>query len=229
MPKVAASRTAVLNADPVMGRIVKAAGRFALKPRMERPAFESLARSIAHQQLSGVVAAKIMERFCALYAPAAFPSPLQLLATPPVALRATGFSFAKIRALHDLAEKATAGVVPANSHLATLDNETIIERLTTVRGIGRWTVEMMLMFQLGRPDILPVTDFGVQNGFRLAYGLRALPTPTALAKFGERWAPHRTAAAWYLWRAVDLEREGRLAKAPKPAPRVKQQKRRAHR
>jgi DNA-3-methyladenine glycosylase II len=220
------SRTAVLNADPVMARIVKAAGRYALHPKLERPAFESLARSIAHQQLSGVVAEKIMARFCAIFAPAAFPSPQQLLTTPAPELRATGFSFAKIRALHDLAAKADAGVVPANDELALLDNEIIIERLTTVRGIGRWTVEMMLMFQLGRPDVFPVSDFGVQNGFRLAYGLRSLPTPTALAKFGERWAPHRTAAAWYLWRAVELQRAGRLATAPKPAPRVKQQRRR---
>ncbi len=226
MPSIAASRTAVLNTHPVMARLVKAAGRYTLQPKLERPAFESLARSIAHQQLSGVVAAKIMERFCALYAPAAFPSPRELLETSAAALRATGFSFAKIRALHDLAGKSAAGVVPANSELATLDNETIIERLTTVRGIGRWTVEMMLMFQLGRPDVLPVTDFGVQNGFRLAYGLRALPLPSALARFGQRWAPHRTAAAWYLWRAVDLDREGRLASAPRPAPRVKQQRRR---
>ena len=225
MPKII-SRAAVLAADPVMARIVKAAGRYALKPKLERPAFESLARSIAHQQLSGVVAAKIMARFCAIYAPANFPSPQQLLKTPEAPLRATGFSFAKIRALHDLAAKADAGVVPTNAELTTLENEVIIGRLTTVRGIGRWTVEMMLMFQLGRPDVFPVTDFGVQNGFRLAYGLRSLPTPTALAKFGERWAPHRSAAAWYLWRAVDLERAGKLARAPKPAPRIKQQKRR---
>ena len=223
------SRKATLSADPVMARLVKAAGRYALKPKLERPAFESLARSIAHQQLSGVVAAKIMERFCAIYAPASFPEPQQLLKTPETTLRAAGFSFAKIRALHDLADKAACGVVPTNTELMELDNESIIERLTAVRGIGRWTVEMMLMFQLGRPDVFPVTDFGVQNGFRLAYGLRALPTPAALASFGARWAPHRSAAAWYLWRAVDLEREGKLPKAPKPAPRVKQQRRRVHR
>ncbi len=217
----------MLTADLVMARIVKAAGRYALKPKLERPAFESLARSIAHQQLSGAVAEKIMARFCAIYTPADFPTPQLLLNTPEATLRTAGFSFAKIRALHDLAAKAAAGVVPTNAELHTLNNEVIIERLTTVRGIGRWTVEMMLMFQLGRPDVFPVTDFGVQNGFRLAYGLRSLPTPTALAKFGERWAPYRSAAAWYLWRAVDLEREGKLAPAPKPAPRIKQQRRRA--
>jgi DNA-3-methyladenine glycosylase II len=222
------SRAAALAADPVMARLVKAAGRYGLKPELKRPAFESLARSIAHQQLSGVVAAKIMQRFCALFAPLAFPEPQQLLATPAASLRAVGFSFAKIRSLHDLADKCLCGTVPANAELTSLENENIIERLTAVRGIGRWTVEMMLMFQLGRPDVFPVTDFGVQNGFRLAYGLRSLPTPAALAAFGARWAPHRSAAAWYLWRAVDLEREGKLPKARKPAPRIKQQRRRRY-
>jgi DNA-3-methyladenine glycosylase II len=221
------SRKAVLAADPVMAALVSAAGRYALKPRLERAAFESLARAIAHQQLNGTAAARILERLCALYAPATFPHCEQLLATPVTALRGVGFSFAKVRALHDLAAKARDGIVPANDALLALDDESIIERLTQVRGIGRWTVEMMLIFQLGRPDVLPVDDFGVRNGFRLAYGLRGLPRPQALAKFGLRWAPHRTAAAWYLWRAVDLARAQRLPPPLRPAPRVAQQPRRA--
>jgi DNA-3-methyladenine glycosylase II len=101
-----------------------------------------------------------------------------------------------------------------------MDDETIIERLSSVRGVGRWTVEMLLMFQLGRPDVWPVDDFGVRNGFRLAYGLKQMPTPRALREFGERWRPYRSAAAWYLWRAVDLHRAGELPPPRRPAPRL---------
>ena len=205
--------------DPVMARLIAAAGPCTLDPRLERSPFESLARAIAHQQLNGAVAQRILGRFTALYAPAEFPEPAALAATSDEALRATGFSFAKIRALRDLAEKVIAGVVPAATELHALDNDTIVERITQVRGIGRWTVEMMLMFQLGRPDILPVDDFGVCNGFRLAYGLKGMPRPRALAEFGERWAPHRSVAAWYLWRAVDLAREKKLPRVGR-APKV---------
>jgi DNA-3-methyladenine glycosylase II len=127
-----------------------------------------------------------------------------------------GLSFAKIASIKDLAQKTLAGVVPPQEILHTLADEEIIERITQVRGIGRWTVEMMLMFRLGRPDVLPVDDFGVRNGFRLAYGLRGMPTVRALAEYGARWAPFRSVAAWYLWRAVDLHRAGKL-----PAPAVK--------
>jgi DNA-3-methyladenine glycosylase II len=114
--------------------------------------------------------------------------------------------------------------VPHGAALHELDDEAIIERLISVRGIGRWTVEMLLMFQLGRPDVLPVDDYGVRNGFRLAYGLKHLPTPRALREFGERWRPHRSAAAWYLWRAVDLHKAGTLPPPLRPAPRIAQQK-----
>jgi DNA-3-methyladenine glycosylase II len=144
-----------------------------------------------------------------------------VLAAPTAALRGAGFSGSKILALRDLAAKALEGVVPQADELDPLDDVQIIERLTSVRGIGRWTVEMMLMFQLGRPDVLPVDDFGVRNGFRLAYGLRKLPAPRALAAFGARWAPHRTAAAWYLWRACDLHKAGTLPEPPRPAPRLR--------
>lgn len=217
-------RRAVLTADPVMAALVSAAGRYGLQARLERTPFESLARAIAHQQLSGAVAQRILGRFCALYPDRPFPTPEAVLQTAPGQLRAVGFSFAKIRALHDLAEKTRAGVVPAGAALHALDDESIITRLSSVRGIGRWTVEMLLMFQLGRPDVWPVDDFGVRNGFRLAYGLRRLPTPRALREFGERWRPHRSAAAWYLWRAVDLHRAGSLPTPPRPAPRIAQQK-----
>ena len=133
-------------------------------------------------------------------------------------MRAAGFSFAKVAALKDLAAKTLAQVVPERTVLALLPDEEIIERLTQVRGIGRWTVEMLLMFQLGRPDVLPVDDFGVRAGFRAAYGLTRMPHPKALALSGERWKPYRSAAAWYLWRALELKRAGTL---PPPAERIR--------
>ncbi len=207
-----------------MRALMRAAGPCELSAQLHILPFQYLANAIAHQQLTGAVAKRILERFRALYAPAEFPAPEQLLATPAERLRGVGFSYAKIRALHDLADKTRCGVVPACDELVALDDEAIVARLTAVRGIGRWTVEMLLMFQLARPDVLPVDDFGVRNGFRLAYGLRGMPTPRALREFGARWAGSRSAAAWYLWRAVDLSREQRLPKPPKPAPRVKQQK-----
>ena len=123
--------------------------------------------------------------------------------------------------MKDIAAKTLEGVVPPRKALAKLDDETIIEQLVAVRGVGRWTVEMFLMFTLGRPDVLPSADFGVQNGFRLAYGLPEMPKPKELAAFGERWAPYRTTAAWYLWRAVDLHKAGQLPLPPAKVGRRK--------
>src|SRR6185295_12976356 len=143
-----------------------------------------------------------------------------VLATSDEKMRAVGLSYAKIASIKDLARKTLDGVVPPYEILHTLADDEIVERLTQVRGIGRWTVEMLLMSRLGRPDVLPVDDFGVRNGFRLAYGLRGMPTPRALAEFGARWAPYRSVAAWYLWRAVDLHREGKLP-APAMPTRIK--------
>jgi DNA-3-methyladenine glycosylase II len=214
---------AVLHTDPVMRALITAAGPYALRSTAAESPFRALIHSIAHQQLHATAAARILERFIALYAPEPFPSPSAVLATPAATLRAVGFSFAKIRALHDLAEKTLSGIVPPSMHLHELPDEVVVERLTQVRGIGPWTVHMMLMFQLGRPDVLPVDDFGVRNGFRLAYGLKGMPTPRALAEFAERWRPYRTMASWYLWRAVELHRAERLPKAAQP-PRVAIQK-----
>jgi DNA-3-methyladenine glycosylase II len=201
--------------DVVMGGVIGAAGAYTMKADLECSPFRALARAIAHQQLNGTAANTILTRFVnTVGRNGEFPTPQQVLDAPEATLRAAGFSFAKIASLRDLAAKTLDGVVPDRATLDTLSNEEIVERLTQVRGIGQWTVEMMLMFQLDRPDILPVDDFGVRNGFRLAYGLRKMPAPKALALFGERWAPYRTAAAWYLWRAVELHRAGTL---PVPA------------
>jgi 3-methyladenine DNA glycosylase/8-oxoguanine DNA glycosylase len=135
-----------------------------------------------------------------------FPAPSAVLAVKEKLLRGAGLSAAKVAAIRDLALKSEQGLVPDTTTLVSLEDDDIIERLTVVRGIGPWTVQMMLMFQLGRPDVLPVADYGVRNGFRIAYRLRDLPTPRELARQGEKWAPYRSAAAWYLWRAVDLEK-----------------------
>lgn len=209
--------------DPVMAGLIEAAGPLRLEPDLACSPFRALARAIAHQQLNGAVATRILERFMRACGGGEFPDAAAVLATPDSTLREVGFSAAKIAALKDLAVKTLEGVVPDRPTLEALDSESIIQRLVQVRGIGRWTVEMMLIFQLGRPDVLPVDDFGVRNGFRLAYRLRDLPRPRALADYGERWAPWRSAAAWYLWRAVDLARAERL---PPPPLRIRLRSRR---
>jgi DNA-3-methyladenine glycosylase II len=214
----------ILRADPVMAGLIAAVGPYRqgsgsqLGQHTERSPYETLARAIAHQQLNGRAAESILARLEGLFA-ARFPSPAELLQAEPQRLRGAGFSFSKIAALQDLAAKTLAGVVPDAAQLQALADEEIIERLTAVRGIGRWTVEMLLIFHLERPDVLPVDDFGVRNGFRLAYGLEGLPLPRALADFGERWRPYRSVASWYLWRAVELERRGALPRCARP-PRI---------
>jgi DNA-3-methyladenine glycosylase II len=207
-----------LAQDPVMGALMAAAGGYGFTRRAGASTFHTLARAIAHQQLNGRAAESILRRFIERCGAGTFPDAARVLALPAAELRAAGFSLAKIAALKDLAAKALSGAVPEREALHGLDDETIIGQLTQVRGIGRWTVEMLLIFDLGRPDVLPVDDFGVRNGFRLAYGLKTLPAPKALAAYGERWRPFRSAAAWYLWRAVDLARDGKL---PLPATKVK--------
>jgi DNA-3-methyladenine glycosylase II len=219
------------GSDPVLARVIAAIGDYLPEAREEQHPFQVLAHAIAHQQLNGIAANTILRRLCEACGEGDFPSPQWVLDAPQARLRAAGFSFAKIAALKDLAHKTLASVVPGHEVLAQLSNEEIIARLTQVRGVGRWTVEMLLMFRLGRPDVLPVDDFGVRAGFRAAYGLRKLPHPKALALYGERWKPHRSAAAWYLWRALELQRAGSL---PAPLlrirmPRVKKLRRRPKR
>ena len=208
----------ILKNDPVMAALIAAAGPCRIDSRERQAPFQALSHAIAHQQLNGIAAGRILARFVALFESADFPSPEQVLGIADDKMRAVGFSAAKVAALKDLARKTLDGIVPPAEELEDLDDLEIIERLTSVRGIGRWTVEMMLMFQLKRRDILPVDDFGVRNGFRLAYGLKGMPTPRALAQFGERWKPYRSTAAWYLWRALELKRAGTL---PEPVERVR--------
>jgi DNA-3-methyladenine glycosylase II len=180
--------------------------------------FEALTSSIASQQISGAVARKILERLVALHG--RFPTPAELAAATPETLRGVGFSFNKIAALHDLAAHALDGRLPDDTTLAALDDEDIIERCVAVRGIGRWTVQMLLMFHFGRQDVMPADDYGVRQGFRLAYGLKGLPKPRALLAYAERWRPYRSAGAWYLWRAIELHQQGKLPKRAGRAPRI---------
>jgi DNA-3-methyladenine glycosylase II len=218
------------QADPVLGGLIRAVGPYRFEPDMDCHPFQALAQAIAHQQLNGTAANTILGRLIQSCGGGVFPTPERVLAASADSLRAAGFSFAKVAALRDLAKKTLAAVVPDAATLLQLQDEEIIARLTQVRGIGRWTVEMLLIFRLGRPDVLPVDDFGVRNGFRAAYGLSRMPQPKVLAAWGERWKPYRSTAAWYLWRALELERAGTL---PLPAerirlPRVRKQRRARH-
>ncbi|HZI31996.1 MAG TPA: DNA-3-methyladenine glycosylase 2 family protein, partial [Candidatus Binatia bacterium] len=165
--------------------------------------FHSLVLAVAHQQLHGKAAQNILARFQKLFPHRRFPHAEDLAHVTDEQIRACGFSYAKIRAIRDIAEKTLSGVVPNSRQIVKLSDDEIIARLTEVRGVGRWTVEMLLIFQLGREDVLPVDDFGVRNGFRIAYKKREMPKPKALLKFGERWRPHATTAAWYLWQAAN--------------------------
>jgi DNA-3-methyladenine glycosylase II len=162
-------------------------------------------QAVTYQQLNGTAAATILGRVKALYPGRRFPQPQDVLATPDTTLREAGLSRAKVAAIKDLAEKALAGIVPSSRAIRDLTDAEIIERLTVVRGVGPWTVEMLLIFHLGRPDVWPVTDYGVRKGFALTYRRTELPAPKELLAFGEKWRPFRTTAAWYLWRALELE------------------------
>ena len=201
--------------DPVMAELIRRAGTFAPKPERGVGPYEALVQAVAHQQLTGKAARTILGRFYALYGGDGCPEPARLIETTDEALRGCGFSRAKSVSLKDIAARTLDGKIPPRRALARMKDEAIIERLVEARGVGRWTVEMFLMFTLGRPDVLPVDDYGIRLGYRIAYGKRTLPKPKSLAKFGERWAPYRTTAAWYLWRAVDFDRELRQLAAPK--------------
>ena len=201
--------------DSVMRRLIREIGPYSLQTNSRRPPFEVLTRAIANQQLNGTAAETILRRLVALFPGRKFPTPDDLLTASEDNIRSVGFSRAKVAALRDLAAKTLDGTVPLARVIRKLDDDAIVARLTQVRGVGRWTVEMLLIFQLGRPDVLPVDDFGVRQGFRIAYGLADLPKPKELLLHGERWQPYRTAAAWYLWRAADRAKAAQQASGKK--------------
>jgi 3-methyladenine DNA glycosylase/8-oxoguanine DNA glycosylase len=203
-PEVAAKQLAA--SDPRLAALIERARPFEPRPAVLVRPFDALAESIAYQQLSGKAAATIWGRVRALYPRRKWLDPKEVLATPEETLRACGLSGSKTVALKDLAAKTIEGVVPrTGSALAKMTDEEIIERLTAVRGIGRWTVEMLLLFQLGRLDVWPVTDYGVQKGYAKTFRKRKLPKPKELHAIGEKWRPYRSVAAWYFWRALETE------------------------
>jgi len=189
-------------AEPAFATLIARIGPCTATPKPREP-FEALVRAIAHQQLHGRAAEAILARMTALHPGSAFPQPEQLAATPDGTLRSCGFSGSKIAAIRDICARTLDGTVPTRHDADALSDDELICRLVSIRGVGRWTVEMVLISTLGRPDVLPVDDFGVREGWRLIKQLPVQPRPRELAAIGEAWAPWRSTAAWYLWRTSD--------------------------
>jgi DNA-3-methyladenine glycosylase II len=205
-------------ADPKLGALIRQVGPFALKLKHQHSPFEALLEAIIYQQLHGKAAAAILRRLIEAFGDL-HPQPKQLILVPDHILRGAGLSGAKALALRDLAAKTIDGTVPTLAKIRRMTDDEIVERLTAVRGIGPWTVEMLLIFRLGRPDIFPTSDYGVRKGFLLTFGRppkgkpiipAMLPKPTAMLRRAKKWQPYRSVASWYLWRACDL--------AGKPSP-----------
>lgn len=204
------------SADRKLARIIAKAGECRLQMETTQSIFEALLEAIVYQQLNGKVAATILGRVKALFPDnsgrlrtrrglvARFPTPQQVRDASPELLRSAGLSQAKMLAIKDLAEKTIEGIVPSARQAHKMSDEELIEHLVQVRGIGRWTVEMLLIFRLGRPDVLSADDYGVRKGFAKIHKMTELPKPKALLAYGERWRPHRSVACWYLWRAAEM-------------------------
>jgi DNA-3-methyladenine glycosylase II len=207
--------------DPLLAPLIKETQEFRVEKGNTESPYEVLVEAITHQSISGKAAATIYGRIKALSGNGRAPSPEQMLKLRKSVLRKAGLSGAKVLAMKDLAKKTIEGVVPTLEQAEKLSDEELVERLVSVRGIGAWTVEMFLIFRLGRPDVLPVHDLGVKKGWSVTYGKKYMPKPKELLAFGERWRPYRTVASWYMWRA--FERAGykatnkiRPAKVRKP-------------
>jgi DNA-3-methyladenine glycosylase II len=196
-----AALTHLRRCDPVLAGIIRRVGPYTLEPKRDGTHFEALARSIVYQQLSGKAAATIHSRVLGLY-PRRRLRPEAVLATPDATLRAAGLSGQKLSYLKDLAQHVLDGTVPL-ARLDRLSDDEIIERLVQVKGVGRWTVQMFMMFRLGRPDVLPDLDLGVQNAIWRAYDLPKRPTPREVMEIGAPWRPYATYASWYLWRSLE--------------------------
>ena len=201
--------------DTDMAKLIAQVGHCGIKLKSEREPYQALVRSIAYQQLHGRAAEAILARFLALYPDHDFPVPQQILATEDSVLRACGFSTTKVATIRGIASATVSGVVPPLGLALTLSDEELIARLVTLRGVGRWTVEMLLIFTLGRPDVLPVDDFAVREGWRALKALAVQPKPKALAEIGLAWSPYRSIAAWYLWQAAGLAKSGLLFTKPR--------------
>ncbi len=191
-------------ADPALAKIIDAVGPFRMELKASRSLFGALAEAIVYQQLSTKAAAAIYGRVEALYPRAADGfTPRHILKTPDERLRGCGLSRAKVLAMQDLARRVAGGELPTLEQAQALDDAALIERLVQVRGIGRWSAEMFLMFRLGRPDILPRDDYSLRKAYARAFRRRVMPSPQALERAGEKWRPYRTVASWYLWRTLE--------------------------
>ncbi|HMJ90244.1 MAG TPA: DNA-3-methyladenine glycosylase [Candidatus Acidoferrum sp.] len=195
-----------LSRDRKLARLIERIGPCGFRVDRKREPFAALVRSVTFQQLHGVAAETIFNRFIALFPANGSPTPQQILDVPVEKMRGAGLSGAKTTAIKDIAAKAREGVVPTRAEATGLTDAELVERLTTIRGVGPWTVEMLLIFTLGRKDVFPVTDFGVRKGFALAYGFKEMPTPKDLLPHGESWRPFRSIASWYFWRAADASK-----------------------
>ena len=188
--------------DRRLAKVIRRVGCFPTAKQKTQPPFASLLQSIVYQQLAGKAASTILGRVKALCTDG-LPTPEVILALEDVQLRSAGLSRQKIAAVKDLAARTLDGTVPPLANLRRMREEEILERLTKVRGIGEWSVQMFLMFRLGRPDVLPIHDLGIRKGFQVVYGHEDVPKPQVILEFGERWRPYRSIASWYLWRAAD--------------------------
>jgi len=204
----AAASRHLSTADPILGALIAKVGPCDLKPDRTRSPFQALVQAVAHQQLNGKAANTILTRFTALFPTRRFPSPEQVDAIDAHKITGVGFSRAKASYVKGIARAALDGLVPGRREIERMLDDEIVERLTQIKGIGRWSVEMFLIFSLGRPDVLPIHDYGIHQGFAIAFRKRKLPEPEQILERGERWRPYRTTASWYLWRAVDL-RDGK--------------------
>src|SRR5512144_262336 len=203
--RIAAAIAHLAVTDPVMRDVIAAVGPCRLSPAWHRSPFESLVRAVAHQQLQGKAAQAILGRFLALFAPDPFPTPADILALDEAIMRGVGFSRSKIVAIRDIATKAEAGIVPTRDEAEALSDDELIGRLVPIRGVGRWTAEMLLIFALGRLDVFPLDDFGVRKGLKIAFGLETMPAKREMLELTECWRPYRSIGAWYLWRLAATE------------------------
>jgi len=195
--------------DDHLKHLIEETVPFQLKIEAAQSPYETLLEAVTHQSISGKAAATIFARVKALSSSGGIPTPQEMLRLRKPALRNAGLSGAKILAMKDLAQKTIDGVVPSLEEAQKLSDEELVKRLVSVRGIGAWTVEMFLIFRLGRPDVLPIHDLGVKKGWSITYGKKRMPKPKELLAFGDRWRPYRTVASWYMWRAC--QRAGNAA------------------
>jgi DNA-3-methyladenine glycosylase II len=236
---LAAATTHLSSRDEKLAALIAETAQFHTDMHAAESPYEALLESITYQSISGKAAATIFNRIKALGSNGRPPTPEQMLKLRKPVLRKAGLSAAKILAVKDLAAKTISGVVPTRDRAATMSDEELVERLVSVRGIGVWTVEMLLIFNLGRPDVLPVHDLGVKKGWSVTYGKKHMPTPKELLAFGEPWRPYRTVASWYMWRAFEraghavtnkilpakLVRRGRVVKVRKTKVTMKRRSR----